>query len=49
MNSVTSQRIQQEQVTHGEPAPAAAEPFIDQPGVSDPGDRTEADHLLVDN
>ncbi len=44
------QKVQQEQVTHGKPAPAAAEPLIDQPRVSDPGDRTEPDHhLLVNN
>jgi len=44
------EEVQQEQVTHGEPAPTAAEAFVDQPGMPHPGDRAEADHhFLVDH
>src|ERR1700733_5231637 len=44
------QEVEQEQVADGKPPPAAAEAFVDQPGVSDPGDRAEPDHhFLVDD
>ena len=51
MNSVTIVRkFKQEQVADGEPAPEAAEALVDQPCVTDAGDRAEAhDHLLVDD
>jgi hypothetical protein len=44
------QEVEQEQVTHAEPAPEPAEPLVDRPRVPDAGYRAEPDdHLLVDD
>ena len=44
------EEVEEEQVADREGTPELAEPLVDQPGVPDAGDRTEADHhLLVDD
>ena len=44
------QEVEDKEVTNREGAPELAEPLEDEPPVSDPGDRAEADdHLLVDD